>query len=104
MREVVLKNPLKFYAIRTDDALCITVMTETPWQPNAREVGVIVVLADWTKVWQTLPLLRASVNWARKRKGVVWRFQSDTEYDIGPLMQRIGAVEDRPRYQINLKE
>lgn len=103
MREIVLKNPLKFYAIRTDNALCISVMTETPWQPNNREISVVVVLADFTKVWETLPLLRASVNWARKRKAVSWRFQSDTEHDIGPLMQRLGAAEDRPRYQLKLR-
>ena len=103
MREIVLKNPLKFYALRTDGALCISVMSETPWLPNKREVGVVVALADFTKVWETLPLLRASVNWARKRKAVIWRFQSDTEHDIGPLMQRIGAEPDRPRYQIQLK-
>src|SRR5215475_4539562 len=58
MREIVLRGPMQFQAVRTDDALCISLCTSYPWLPNDKEVSVIVILADLGKMWQTLPLLR----------------------------------------------
>jgi hypothetical protein len=103
MREVVLKAPLRFHSIRTDDALCVSLVTEVPWLPNEREVIVVVILADHGAVWQTLPLLRASIAWARRREATCWRFYSDTEEQCAPLLKRIGVTKILPRYTVELK-
>jgi len=102
MSEVVLKAPKMFYAARTDDAFLVALITSPPWLPDDYEVYVTVVCADHGKVWQTLPLLRSSVEWARRRRAVSWHFQSDTLNDIGPLMRRLGACVQKPRYKIDL--
>lgn len=102
----VLANPLVWHADRTDDALCITILTWLPWLPDEPVASVIVMLADHGMVWQLLPLLRASQAWARSRHAVEWQCQSDTRKDIGPLMKRLGAtaIQERPRYVVELKE
>jgi len=102
MRETVLKSPLRFLAARTDDALCVSLITEVPWFPNSREVMVVVILADHGKVWQTLPLLRASIGWARFRHASAWRCSSDTGADLAPLMRRLRIPQASPRYMLDL--
>jgi hypothetical protein len=102
MGEVVLKNTTLFYAIRNEDAFLVGLLSTTPWLPNDIEFQVIVTAAELGKAWRTLPLLRTSIDWAKYRKAVRWRFQSDTHNDIGPLMRRIGATEMEPRYKMEL--
>jgi hypothetical protein len=102
MAETVLKAPLMFLALRNDDAFLIGSLSLQPWLPNDIEFNVIVAAAELGKVWSTLPLLRTSVEWARYRRAVRWRFQSDTSNDIMPLMRRIGANVQEPRFIMEL--
>lgn len=102
MREVVLRAPLRFHAMRTDDGLCISLVNEYPWQPTEHEVTVVSLVSDLGKVWQAVPLLRESIAWARSRKAVAWRFGSDTAYDCTALMRRIGVPQEAPRFRLDL--
>jgi hypothetical protein len=102
MRGVVLPTPTKFHPIRTEDALCITLLMTWPWLPNEGEASVIALCCDIGKVWQTLPLLRCSLEWARRRNATAWHFQSDLGQEFGPLMRRLGIPESGHRYKIDL--
>jgi hypothetical protein len=99
----VLQNPLAYYAVRTDDAFLIALLRPLPWLPNDFEAHIIVVCADIGKIWQVMPLLRASIDWARHRKAVAWHFQSDTMFDVAPLVRRLGAASLEPRFIIRLE-
>lgn len=101
MRETVLKTPLRFHAMRTDAALCISFITEYPWLPNQHEVIVVSLVAD--SVWQTLPLLKESIAWACKREAAMWRFGAELAEDCAPLMRRLGIPQDKPRYKLLLQ-
>jgi hypothetical protein len=101
--EQVLRNPLAYYAVRTDDAFLIALLRSLPWLPNEFEAHVIVVCADIGKIWQAVPLLRASLAWARHRKAASWQFQSDTMFDVAPLVRRLGAASLEPRFIIRLE-
>jgi len=101
MAEVVLKAPLRFNAIRTDDALCISLVTEVPWLPTEREVSVVVILADHGAVWQTIPLLRASIEWARYRQASAWRFHSNMPAHCTALARRVGVPLDVPHFKLH---
>lgn len=101
LREKVLPHPALYYAARTDDAYLIALLSTNPWTPADFDCHVITVCADLGRVWQTLPLLRACLDWARKRKCVRWNYQSDTSHDIEPLMRRIGAKK-LARFQVDL--
>jgi hypothetical protein len=98
----VLTNPVNFYAVRTADAFLIAFLRPTPWLPAALDCRVVTVCTDVGKVWQALPLLKASVAWARHRGEIGWQYESDTMHDIGPLVRRLGAAEITPRYRIEL--
>lgn len=104
MREVVIKSPLRFRAQRTANALCISLITEYPWQPNRREVIVLSLIADNGRVWETLPLLRDSIAWARRREAKCWRLATDMGQDFAPLMKRLGVPNDTPCYKLDLGE
>jgi hypothetical protein len=101
--ENVLQHPVLYYATRTDDAFLIALISCAPWHPNELECHVIVTAADVGKIWQTIPLLRDSVEWAKRRNCVSWNYCSDTTHDIGPLMKRIGAKRS-DRYQMHFAE
>lgn len=101
-RNVCLKGPLLFYPIRTDNAFCITLLSVLPWFPTEWEANVIFICAMDGKHWEALKLLRASVEWARKRKATYWRICSETEFDVGPLAMRVGAQEISPRFLLRL--
>lgn len=101
IRNAVLPNTALYNAWRTNDAFLIALLSISPWLPNDIECHVVVTSADFGCIWQTIPLLRASIEWARSRKCVSWGFQSDTTHDIAPLMKRIGAKEIS-RYKIEL--
>jgi hypothetical protein len=94
----VFDNPWLYYAIRTDDAVLIALLSCYPWHPSDMECHVLIVAG---KAWQVLPLLRDSLAWAKGRKCVSWNFTSATAHDFAPLMKRIGAQRE-DRYQIEL--
>ena len=98
----MLPNPIQYYATRTSDAFQITNLTTTPWAPATFKADIVFVAADHGKMWQLLPLLRDSVQWARDRNAVWWRFETETDFDLAPIMKRIGANEITPRYHLKL--
>lgn len=99
----VLANPVTWLAIRTDDAYLTAYMRQYPWLPARLECEVVTVCCDLGKIWQAFPLLRTSLEWARERKAASWGYSSDTDYDIGPLVRRLGAHSREPRFIINLE-
>lgn len=101
IRNTVLPNTALFNAWRTDNAFLIALLSLNPWLPLDIECYVVVTCADFGHVWECVPLLRASIEWAKYRKCVSWGFHSDTQHDIAPLMKRIGAKE-LTRYKIDL--
>jgi hypothetical protein len=104
LRNVVLKNPIQYYATRTRDAFQITNLTTTPWTPAFFKADIVFICADKGKAWQVLPLLKDSIQWARDRHAVAWRFETETEFDLAPIMKRLGAVVLTPRYGLSLRE
>lgn len=101
-KNIVLKSPLMFYAIRTQDAFCITLISVTPWLPNSIEANMVFLCADDDCMWQAIRLLRSSIDWAKRRHCTLWRLSSDTDYDLSPLAMRLGATEQTPRYILHL--
>lgn len=99
-RNICLKAPLLFHPIRTDHSFCITMLTVMPWLPTEWEAHVIFICADHHAGWEALKLLRASVDWARRRKAAVWRICSETDYDLTPLARRLGAEELSHRFSL----
>ena len=101
-RNIVLKGPLMFYPVRTDNAFLIAMLSCCPWTPSLFECNVILVCADDGAMWDALTLLRGSINWARRRQCVIWRLSSDTDYELSPLARRVGATELSPRFVLRL--
>lgn len=101
-RNRVLKEPMLFLPQRTDDAFCISMLSVTPWMPAEYETNVVVICAEDNVIWQSLKLLRASVEWAKLRRCKTWRISSDTSNDVVLLAQRLGAEEISPRYVMRL--
>ena len=99
---VVLKNPLSFYATRTNDAFQITNISSTAWTPTILRADIVAVCADTGKMWQVLPLLKDSIRWAKERKIHIWRFETETEFDLTPIMHRLGAKTMTPRWNLEL--
>jgi hypothetical protein len=87
-----------FYAARTQDAFCITLLSITPWLPTEIDANVIFLCADDDCMWQGLRLLRCSIEWAKRRNATLWRMSSDTDYDLRMLAKRVGATEVAPRF------
>lgn len=101
-KNVVLKSPIMFYAIRSADAFCITMISVTPWVPLSLDANVIFICADDGEMWQAFRLLRCSIDWARRRQCTVWRLSTDTPYDLRAIALRLGAHELSPRYCLPL--
>jgi len=101
VRNVVLRNPGLSLAVRTANAFLAAILIARPWLPADWECHVVAVYADFGHTWETVPLLKYSISWAKERKASSWRFQSDTGQRIGPLMKRIGAVEES-HYKLEL--
>lgn len=99
---IVLRNPIQYYATRTIDAFQITNLTTTPWRPHEFRADIVFICCDHDKLWQALPLLRDSIQWARDRRAVAWRFETETAYDLKPLMAKLGVTEITPRYHLEL--
>lgn len=101
-KNIVLKNPLMFYPARTDNAFLIAMLANTPWLPNDFECHVVCVCAEDGAMWETMALLRSSIDWAKGRRCVRWMLAGDTAFDLAPMARRMNANEVSPRFTINL--
>jgi hypothetical protein len=101
-RNIVLKGPMMFLPIRSDHAFCIAMLSTTPWTPHTPECNVTLVCADNGKMWEAVMLLRASIEWARRRKCSLWRLTSETDFDLEPIALKLGATEANVRWQLRL--
>jgi hypothetical protein len=101
IRNAVLPNPIIWLPIRTNDAFLFANISVPPWLPTVIDVQVVVICADRGGIWQVPLLLKHSIEWARERKATKWHAQSDTEFDIGPLLRRVGA-KLKPVYEVEL--
>lgn len=101
-RNIVLKSPLMFRAVRTANAFSVSMITTLPWQPSEFECHVVFVCADDGAMWEAFKLMRDSVAWAKKRKCTCWRLASDTEVDLYSMARRLGATEISPRFKLEL--
>jgi hypothetical protein len=101
-RNVVLKQPVIFHAVRTENAFAISLLSVPPWFPGEYACDLIFICADDGAMYEALHLIRASIEWARSRKCSIWRISSDTDHDLAPLAKRVGANEPTPRYVLRL--
>lgn len=102
LRNIVLRNPLSFFAQRSENAFCVSMLSVKPWTPTDNECSVAALCADDGALWEALKLVRWSLEWARNRKCVSWCLSSDTEYNFEMLARRLGADEVSPRFIIRL--
>lgn len=106
VRETVLKNPMKFFPVRSDHAFLIATLGCSPWTPTIFEAEVLLVCAEDGKMWHALHLMRASVEWAWQRKCAIWRIGVGWDFqggELGPLARRCGAKEIKPMYMIDFR-
>jgi hypothetical protein len=103
MRNIVLRQPMVFYPIRTDHAFMVTLISLLPWLPGEPEASVVMLCAEENHLWDSVRLARASFDWAVRRNCARWGFNSDTDFDIGPIAKRMGLIERCPRYVAMLK-
>ena len=101
--ERVLREPLQWYAVRTDDAFLIAIINMEYWRPAFLIVDILFVCADDGAMWQAMALLRASQEWAESRRARYWRLCGDTDFDLTPLAMRLGAKAIYPRCVAELK-
>lgn len=104
VRNIVLKGPMMFLPIRTDNAFMIAMLSTTPWVPQTPECNVALVCADDGCMWEAVMLLRASIEWAKRRKCSLWRLSSETDFDLEPIALKLGARERSVRYVLRLEE
>lgn len=97
-RNIVLKGPMMFLPIRTDNAFLIAMLSTTPWMPQTPECNVVLVCAEEGHMWEAIMLLRASIAWAKNRKCSLWRLSSETDFDLAPIAHKLGATEANVRY------
>lgn len=102
-RNIVLKNPMMFYPVRLANSFLIAMLSCLPWLPSQFDCNIICVCADDGAMWETMKLLRSSVDWARNRKCKHWMLASDTAFDLAPMAKRMDARELWPRYMIDLE-
>lgn len=103
-RNTVLKGPMLFLPVRTDNAFTIAMLSTNPWIPWEFECHNLLTCADEGCIWEVLALLRATIEWARKRKVTWWKIASDTEFDLAPIARRLGATEQITRLALRLNE
>lgn len=102
-RNIVLKGPMMFLPIRSDNAFLIAMLSTTPWVPQTPEANVALVCADEGAMWEAVMLLRASIEWAKRRKCSLWRVSSETDFDLEPIALKLGAKERQVRYVLRLE-
>jgi hypothetical protein len=99
-RNIVLKQPVVFYPARMPNAFCISMLSLVPWLPSTVECNIVFVCAEHGALWEAMKLLRSSIAWAKMRGCTLWRLSSDTDYDLSPMAERLGAKEISPRYVV----
>ena len=102
-RGVVLKQPTVFYPIRTDHAFMVTLIAIIPWTPSEPEANSVMLCAEDGHMWDAIRLVRASIEWAGRRKCARWQLNSDTDYDLEPIARLMGANILTPRYSIRFQ-
>jgi hypothetical protein len=102
MRNIVLKGPMMFLPIRTDNAFLVAFISTTPWRPSEAECNVTMVCAEEGAMWDAMILLRASIEWGKRRKCTIWRLSSETDFDLEPIALKLGAHERSIRYVMRL--
>ena len=103
VRGIVLKSPMMFWPCRTDNAFCIAMISTTPWNPSTPEANVVLVCAEEGHMWEAVMLLRASIEWAKRRKCSLWRLSSETDFDLAPIALKLGAKEPNVRWVLRLE-
>ena len=103
VRNIVLKGPMMFLPIRSDHAFLIAMLSTTPWMPATPECNITLVCAEEGKMSEAVMLLRASIEWAKRRLCSLWRLSSETDFDIGPIAHKLGATEANVRYVKRLR-
>ena len=101
---LVLKNPQLYLAERTDHAFCITHIYVLPFTGKDIIADVMFLCAEEGTMWDTVRLMRSSIDWAKERNGRKWQIASDTDFDLTPLAKRVGAKFLAPRCVLDLKE
>jgi hypothetical protein len=86
-----------------DHSFIIATLSCSPWLPSEFESHVIAICADEGYIWETLSLLRGSIDWARQRKCTHWMMTGDTAYDLEPIVKRLGIKDRSPRYILDLR-
>jgi hypothetical protein len=104
VRNIVLKGPMMFLPIRSDHAYLIAMLSTTPWTPATPECNIAMVCADDGAMWEAVMLLRASIEWAKRRKCSLWRLSSETDFDLGPIANKLGAKEPNTRWILRFAE
>jgi hypothetical protein len=102
-RNIVLKGPMMFLPLRSDNAFLIAMLSTTPWSPASPECNVALVCAEEGAMWEAVMLLRASIEWAKRRKCCLWRLSSETDFDLEPIALKLGAKERHTRYVLRLE-
>lgn len=103
VRGIVLKSPQVYLPIRTKNAFLIGLCTTVPWRPQEVETNVVMLAADHGAMWEAVTLCRASLEWAKRRKAIIWRITSETDFDLGPIAVRLGAAKEPSRYVVRLE-
>ena len=102
-RNIVLKGPMMFLPLRTDNAFLIAMLSTTPWTPATPECNIVLVCAEEGRMYEAITLLRASIEWAKRRKCSLWRLSSETDFDLQPIAFKLGAREANVRYVLRLE-
>ena len=102
LRNQVLKQFITFFATRTENACQISMLSLAPWTPAEPECNLVTSVAEEGHMWELIRLIRGSIEWARRRKCVLWRMSSDTSYDYQMIAKRLRAEEIAPRYVVRL--
>jgi hypothetical protein len=101
-RNNVLKSPLIFFPARTDHAFTICTIITDAWLPGMRICNNLLLNSEEGAVWEEITLVRAAVDWARKRHCAEYRIWSDTDVDLAPVATRAGAQPTAIRYSVKL--
>ena len=64
LRNAVLRQPLMFLPMRTQNAFCVSMVSVKPWTPSENECHVAALCADDGAMTEAIKLLRWSVEWA----------------------------------------
>ena len=101
-RNIVLKSPLMFFPARTDHAFTICMIITAAWLPGLRICNNLLLNSEEGAVWEEIALMRAAVEWARKRQCAEYRIWSDTEVDLSAVAVRVGAQPTAIRHTVKL--